>query len=312
MYQTNKDFRMRPEDVYSMMTLNDIPGTENMADQRTMHTNIAVKSSRMNSVPANYMSGILNNWRSATTLQNVGLSNLEQIEKARDYSSEKIASADPFVSAIAQIRNQPAGNKFTYGELCRLDPNADNICNILRLGATDRVHEANTTADWGGSDGITQAATMLSQSIPGLLMKHGLTRIVLRSTNHDHNGKITTKAYDHDGFSTASRLDQAVLSFIQDFEFQLIQDLTYQNAMSYMVEIQADLLGDTYLNISLDGSPLIEYVTPSFSDALIIPVLTRDNSLAKVVASDFDYLMRNVVGNKPTDNLQFGGGFGSV
>jgi len=58
--------------------------------------------------------------------------------------------------------------------------------------------------------------------------------------------------------------------------------------------MHVDLLGDTRIRLQWEGYDCGEFVTPSFADALMVPVLTADNHRAATVASDFSLLYHNV------------------
>jgi hypothetical protein len=294
-----------------------------MYDERTIANNLAMKSRRANGVPASYMANILQSWKSSEADTSIGSSRGDILEAARDYSAENIASKDPLLSAISNVTGRPIGDSFSYNELMLLDPNVDNLAVVVLMSATEKatVHQAGLTADWGGSDGVTHAATILSQAIPGLLMEQGLTWVVFKTTNQSRDGVISTVVFDVRGFSDTFDHSLGLQNFIRNMEFQVLQDLSYSGAMSFEISMQIDLLGETWIKISLDGKPEVDYVTPSFCDALTVPVVTTNGRLAMSVANDFSDLMGQLrpspcdfVG-KTNGNIQTplsSGGFGVI
>jgi len=66
--------------------------------------------------------------------------------------------------------------------------------------------------------------------------------------------------------------------FLQRFHMTIINEImaniSYGNQHSYMIFMNVNILGDTYIKLSLNGGPQMEYLMPSFCDALVAPVVT--------------------------------------
>jgi hypothetical protein len=55
-----------------------------------------------------------------------------------------------------------------------------------------------------------------------------------------------------------------------------------------------DLLGEIWIQLSLNGEPPIDFVYPSFCDSLLAPIQTYNEKIADGIALDFQNLMSNV------------------
>lgn len=285
------DRRLRPEDVFSTMSRTHLNGLGNVYDGRSVSSNTAVKSKRTNGSAANYMADILRSYTQASNLADMGAGEQEILMKARGFSQENVASGDYFLAAVAGIRGMGVSNVFQFRDLEALDNNVSHNTRVSVLGPTSKVtvHHTGQTEDWATTTLETTAATVLSQSVPALMMEVALTRCVFRSTNDTINSQMETVFMDVQGFSN-NDLSQSVAHFRNNLEQTIMADLTYNNQMAYALEMSVDLLGETWIKISLNGGPFIDYNTPSFCDALIVPVLTINDQAAMTLASDFEQL----------------------
>lgn len=297
-YNANKEQRMRPEDVYTTMSRAQISGLNDgsLLDTRAMSTNMAVKSRRSNNSAANYMSQILKGYNQASMSAEFGIGNQELLSMARGFAAEGIASKDPFILAISQIRGMPTGNTFTFNDLVTLDPNVQYVtkAQLMAPTAMAKIHNAGQTAEWSGSDFYTATANILSQSVPSLLMELALTRVVFKTTNRNIGSGVTVGIYDAEGFSNGD-YTTALDIFKMRLEHEILRDISFNNGIDFAIEMKVDLLGETWITLSMDGGPLTDYVTPSFADALLTPVLTLDNQRAINLASDFEQLSSHLL-----------------
>ena len=297
-YGSDIEQRLRPQDIYAAMTRTHLPDQgSGVFDARQTNSGIAVKSRRTNGIASNYVSKILDDYKSAATTIGFGQNEMQILESARGYSGESLASNDQFLMAISAIRGTPVGNVFTFQDLQMLDPNVDNVTVVQLMMPTQKVsvHQTGQTADWGASDRNTKVATIMSQSVPALLMDLGLTRIVFMATNRTMGSVITVTVLDVNGFTSGDQT-MAVQAFEKRLEFEILRDISFENQTDFAVEMRVDLLGETWIRLALDGDPHgVDYVTPSFCDALTVPVLTTDNQLVTSIASDFETLTHSLL-----------------
>jgi hypothetical protein len=293
--------RMRPEDVYVTIGrthLTDLkPGTT--YDTRAVLSTMPVKSRRANANSANYMATVIKGYNDATISSPLEANSYSILEAARGNSSEGLISHDPFLSAIGNIRGYNSGNSFTYNDLQMLDQNVEHVTKVKLMAPTHRVsvHQTGQTADWGASDLNTSVATILSNAVPGMLMELALTKVILMATNRTIGCVIKTTIIDVEGFSNGDN-SNAIAIFITRLENEVLRDISYNGSMDFAVEMHIDLLGETWIKLSLNGQPAIDYVTPSFCDALLTPVITSDDTRAMTLASDFDTLTSQLIDSR--------------
>lgn len=298
-YGGNNEQRMRPEDVFAAMSRNHLQGMgTNLIDGRSTMSNVAVKSSRKNSLAPMFMANVLENYRNAKQSEEFGQGEQQILGQARGYASDNNVGKDPFLSAIAGIRGAPLGNTFTWRDLERLDPNALRNTTLIQMdqAAKGDAHWAGQTADWGGADGTTLAATILSQSVPGLMMDMMLTELVFTCTNHVIGGGVNFQPF-HAASFTSLPVGPIVDQFMIRFQQEILNDLTFHNQIGFALKVEMDLYGHSKLSISMNNEPYTDYVVPSFADALLVPVVTNNHQNAMNIANDFDQLLTALNGD---------------
>lgn len=312
---------IRPEDVYVVMNRSHLDGYnhgETLFDARNAARRMAVKSRRSNCLATNYMATILEGYNHAvkdnSAFSAVAPSQEEIFTKARGYTQEAIAARDFFLSAIANMRNMPVGNSFRWGELLSLDPDAERNTRVVLMAPAQRttMHQAGQTADWGAVDRSTVVATILAHGVPGLLMDLGLTQVAFMATNRVI-GCQTHVAMQHvQGFSQNIDLAPFAQAFELRLQNEILRDISFDNQTDFHVEMVVDLVGETRINVSVDGQPPVDYTAPSFCDALSAPIATCNSELTSTMASDFDSLVNLVADqswNSPQAEL---GNFGRI
>lgn len=297
--------KMRPTDVFATMGRAHLSGIGHVMDIRSTLDAVPIKSKRSNNNASSYMADILHNQLHATrNNEGMGGSYEEMLTAARGATHEDTAQKDPFMSAIAQISGRTLSNIFNFDELCRLDPNVRNVMTYVTSQNTTQVspmgpipehHTAGDTSGWHGSDRHTQVATILSQSIPALMMDRALTTLAFRATNMDFGSGGVILVENAQGFIPGD-LSAFVEAFKQDMLTKVLPDISYNNQMSYALEANVNLFGETWLNLTIDGVK-IPFVTPQFCDALMTPVLTQNQEAAMTLATDFDQVFTGLHGD---------------
>lgn len=291
----NQEKTVRPEDVFANMTTNYLQDAGTVVDGRTTLSNTAIKSRRSNAIAPTYMANVLESHKVSLSLADTGQGMNQILHSARGNAAEQTAGSDPFLVGINSVRGSHLSNVFTYGDLCNLDPNTDRLCTVTLLGNTNRneVHSAGQTAYWHEADNVTQAATILSQSVPGIMMELMLTKLYFKSTNRTIGSQIFTNILDSNGFANID-LTPYLQRFMQRLEIEILRDLTFSNQIDYALEMGVDLLGETWIKLSLNGGPMIDYVTPSFCDALLVPVVSNNFESVRSMTEDFDALITTI------------------
>ncbi len=129
------------------------------------------------------------------------------------------------------------------------------------------------------------------------MIQFGFNKIHFLSTNADTGGHVHTRIVGAKSFTTNADMSRELQALIFSLENQLLKSLSFNNQRGFQVDMVCDLLGETIVQVSLDGAAPVPYVTPSFADALMAPVVTHNYGILDGVASDFDALMTDIYEN---------------
>lgn len=291
---------MRPQDVFCHMQASHIPGMydsdiTSVYDGRTVLKTEATKSARINGLAGAYASKIIDGYIIGNSVSDFGQSEAAILNRSRSEVNEAQASLDPFLAALSSINLNGITNKFKFTDLERIDPNVRFVTNYAVLGQTQQMqtHHSGQTSAWHGADRATLAATILSQAVPAIMMDLMINRLIFKSTNHDITGQMQTMIIDGKSFSNMD-LTKHLDMFKRRLEKEILLDLTFNNQVSYALDMRVDLLGETWVAISIDGQPSVDFVTPSFCDNLFVPVITTNTLTVQNLTADFENLVSNV------------------
>lgn len=299
---TNKDYLLRPTDIFSRTLSSGVESTlseEGSTDASTMLMNVATKSNRANTVSTNYLSSIIKNYSNAYAqygVTNDAVGDADALGTAQQYSRENPAPRDPFLETIASMSGLVVSSQFTLNDIYRLDPGCDSRIIYVKKGAaeTSKMHHAGQTQGWGGSDLHTHVANLLSTQVPSIMMSHMIMRLAFVSGNLDLTGQVDTKIADVAGFAEGMDMSPYIRSFISKFENEILRDIIDNYQISIGIQMQVDLIGETWISLFINGEK-IDYVVPSFADALFVPVVTNSYSTGQQLAQDLKGLMDNIV-----------------
>jgi len=295
-------FSMRPQDIFTGIQssyLNSAYNTHSnnmvLNDTRVKFTGDTIRSNRSNNLASNFIAKVVDDYRTGVKLAEFGQNDTDIMARCRDLSYESSAFENIFIRAISTIKGVGTSTTFTFNILERLDPNVAAVTNYISLGATkiSQLHQTGQTAYWGSSDRETLVATILSNSIPAIMMDLMISKIYFRSTNHDYSGQMNTVIIDAKSLTNIDLTNNFEL-FKRRLEKEILYDITYGNQDIYMLDMNVDLFGDTTINISIGNNPPILYTTPSFCDGLLTPVVTTNKDNFFNVVHDFEVLMNNI------------------
>ncbi len=311
-YGPNITHKMRPEEVFVGMqnaelreAASDVHGASDFLDTRTHLTSNPVKSTRrFNSSPV-FVASVLDSYVQTKRSDITGASGMEVYDTAAGHVSAARTNEDPFIKML-KANTGSNGGTFTFGDLLRIDHGIQQRIVVTPLTPALRatLHQSGQTQNWQSSDFETQFATTLSQALPGYMLDNCLQSVKLRATNDAMGGEIIVHITDFG--SLLQGIDPTPYLHSLTFVIQktLLHDLTFGNQISFSLEMSCNLMGDTSINLSLNGSPFIPYVSPCFCDSLMSPLITADyaklNALSKDLATVVDYL-----GDAITPNSSF-------
>lgn len=296
---------VRPMDVFSFISQKSIdPETaqSDIYDGRTTLTKTPVKSQRRNTVAAAYANQVLNAFNiSHATGQATGGTGFDQIAEAQGLVMESEAQQDFFLRALRDHRGAPMIEKhFSLREVQALSPHTlpdfimrhDSVLHVVKTTPpmlADR-YAGLEAADWGKTNPLTSVATVLAHEVPSLLMENMFTRAVIKASNRVYvDNRISVVMSNYESFSNMD-LTQHMRVVESRLAHETMMAISNNNTLDFDIEMLIRLDGDSRFTISMQGGTPVEFICPSFADALLAPVITKEKQRAFDIANDFQAL----------------------
>jgi hypothetical protein len=313
---------MRPADIHTTITTQGM-NTSDLVDTRQLGTRTPRASRRSNGLATEYASKIINSTIEAAASLPMSAVSMELHTKAAGNSFETSLNRNAFMHAISQMNMGTMSDSFTLTDLLRLDPvladPMDQRMTVLQTGAA--IAQGNNPAafnygaeyseSWGGSSYEHQSAAIISNAMIGLLIEAGLAIAHVRCTNHSNGGPVINVV---DGATLGGQdLQRAMFGFQSRLQTEVINQISMNNTICYNIEIRGEVARATMINLQLDNHPSVQFIAPSFADALTAPVIAGSTQRLQEVAFDFGNMLEACI-SMPTPSLESltGTGFENV
>lgn len=301
-YQDNTDdvnFKMRPSDVFTGMhsahLQNNYEDKDSVYDSRiALQASDSIRSNRSNNIASRYLSTIINAHRYATDeYDGFGQESNTIFEQSGARSYEDSPNHNIFLRALSHLAGRVNVTTFRLNDLIKIDSNTVNVTHHMALNANakSRLPKMGESANWNSRDNETVMASILINSIPAFMADNFLVGVHIRSTNYE--GSIMTQVIDYNSFVNTD-MSRYIEKFVDSIERQVINDITYNNQISYMLEMKVDLLGTTIVSISQNGNPEVVYTVPSFCDSLLSPIITSNQETFYNLTNDVEHLLNTI------------------
>ena len=296
---------MRPYDIFRGMQTQELTNDlSRFADSSPFDTRVAINSvmhsNRSHSLPTNYLANVIDTYMVGAAINQFGESQSELLGRVLDNSGEEGPGENPFIRALSSLSSTGVVNYFTMAMLEKIEPGVERnktTTMLVNPNSLSKMHQAGSTSYWNASDRETLVATILTNSVPSIMMELMISFVHFRSTNHDIGGLVTTAVINCKCL-TSSDFSGAFELFKRRFEIEVIRDFTFNNEELYSLEMMVDLFGETRITLSLAGQPAIDYVNPSFCDSLFLPVITNNSGNFNHVVEDFKTIVTQVADNR--------------
>lgn len=304
---------MRPEDLFNRMQTGGIPSELTAIDTRQKFIQGIKKSSRKNNLAPSYMSRVLDAHRHSMNDSDYGETYEDMCHKASGTVREGLIHSDGFMRNLTVASNLMEEGFIYFGDLMELDNTIADRAVLSFNTPTTQVsnHSRGDSANWSSTELETVAATALSNSVPSLMMDTMLTKVSFMVTNETFDGTFDCRILNAMHFNKNVSVKEYAERFMHRLQVEVLRDLSRNNNFTVKLEMHCDVIGETHINISMNGGPEIPYVTPSFSDGLLVPVLTTQQETLDGVTTGFEMLSDSSYGNQEMGPESNGpGGFG--
>lgn len=267
------------------------------------------KASRVNNLPSNFLSNSLTSYQQSINTTNIHEPNENQYSRAASNLNETAAHGDPLISTLSGYGFELNGY-ITWDALCRAHPEIrqHGVVNYIRQRNDVRqdspkdiyVARRGEYKPWvtqNGADMSVEATVsrLLLQSVPSLLMQKLISRCVVRATNMvagmnpgQVHVEITSpvpyadipQGYIIDQIPTLERLLGQVI----------FKDMPVNEYAPFNVIMSIDTFGDSFIQMSYNGSPLQPYHSTTWCDAMDSPIVTLNSQPLDQIANDIKYI----------------------
>ena len=276
-------YGLRTEDLLVTLQSGYITGQSDVTHQQdVIDTRIGLKNkvfstSRYNQIPSNYLSRLVDSYRSAQVMQDFGDGHHNVLERSIGTVHEASPFENRFIRDLSISRGMNfAVSDFTINQLMRLDPEF-NASKVYYQPVEDiGVLSNGCSENWNGRDNNTLIASTLARSVPSLMISCGLVVANFTSTNQTLTGLPET-TFISPAVTIATmepiRLQQ---KFLTRFNTEILPDITSGNQIPIQLFITADVKNEIHINISVEGYAPDLYVFPCFCDSLLQPTVTAN------------------------------------
>jgi len=289
---------MRPEDVFSRMGASHLlqDQANGAMDTRTDFTLGAKKSFRSNTSAPVYLSKTLGAYTNAIRNADIHEDDANGIaDSATGTVKEQDIAADIFLrSFISEGSEFRESGSITWEHLCFTNPHVNSITEIFRSGPVTKENFREDSVGFNGCDNETLVATILSQSVPAIMLDLMLTTLVFEAHNGTMDSGYAVRILG-ECRSFADGIDPTpyVERFIYRLRTEVLPDISHNNNLSFNLIMNVNVIGDTVIDISIEGSPMAHFIVPSFCDALMVPVLSNSGETLGNLAGDLESLCSN-------------------
>ena len=274
----------RPEDVFSTMgTIEAMQGGEQITDQRTKLTSIPKIVNKKVHSPTVYLSEIINSWVMATEQTEFGNSVNDIYSAAKSHLYSGDFSRNPFIRAISNISGYDKQSVFTLNNLKEIDPNLPHKSKlVVNDQAATPVHTTGETEDWSIPKEEAQLATQIGNIMSAITMESMATNLTFFATNANANGDEVTIISAN--FMVNTQYTNQVNALVSRIKRDIVPSLSLAGNRLYSISVVTDALGESYVDISLNGQPNTRYCIPTFADSMISSLLVPSSSHLMAVA----------------------------
>ncbi len=184
----------------------------------------------------------------------------------------------------------------TLEELNRVFPYTHDQGNVTNYSldngrAMRKLNNAQDSNVFTGWSPITQAASLIGQIVPSLMMD-GFIRVIGFSATNGLMG--TDYGISIDPNATRSVVDGLNMTpYLQEFQrrlgMEVLDQISRRNQIPFSVTVFADLVNDTVVEITINGEQS-RYVVPTFTDSLFTPMMTTNMDYSQKLGGDLLYL----------------------
>jgi hypothetical protein len=138
------------------------------------------------------------------------------------------------------------------------------------------MSQRGITESWEVPSQETLVATKVMNTLPGLMWENFVGTVSFSMTN-DFGGTIMP-VFDHMQMISDAVPRGIAEHFVTQLSTQFASNITMNNNLRVRLTVNASVLADIIVTVSVNGGPSTPYQAPAFSNGILNPVYTRNNS----------------------------------
>lgn len=319
-------FILRPYDIYNSQSVAKALGEYDVLDGNVIDSTGSLlygaeSSQRRNNTPGTYLYDTLKAYQNGISVaQSNGYDEKSIIDEALYKTHGNDVKTDPFFYDMSRYApNLFRTGQFSWSELVRLFPYVDDVTQVyqnndivkakMQNGGYDNSLFTNTwhagnTMHWGGSSNETVAASLIANAFPTIMLENLITDVRIAFTNNTLDGTDSFQI-----LSTPITLDPCIdaVTFMERamerVRNEIIPQISLSGMFRYNVLVDASVVGETMVSISLNGEPEYVYVMPTFADNMASPIITSSSDHFTNFVNDIYTLTRSVLDKQSDVNM---------
>ena len=276
---------MRPADVLGKIQ------TDNDSELRsgdifdTRNTNIAGSNSVLNNFGNNtatqYLSRLVTPM--VDSIKSVGFGpghgNFVDTATANSLGAEPSYNDSPFLTLLVRRFNMVGAATFSMNELAQIDPTVGQRTRLRPVAQNWQQGLATRGGSefWNTSTPETLLATKLVNAIPGFMWASYIGSISFGMSNALSTGQVELKIQNLVPVTNFAP-PEYVAAFLTNMQEMVARDISYNGQQVFEVFVNASILGDVHLSVSVNGSSPVNYTAPAFGSGVLNPIYTHDQN----------------------------------
>lgn len=285
---------IRPQDIVSNIANTSLlmEGVETVEDHSTLlgGGGVVQSSSRSNAMGSTMASRLLNAFNSA----HAGMADQHDIstgdvaDRAFNELVEQDAAYDLFLKMLANQKNGMGTASFTYRQLESMVPGVtDSKVRTITInnGRGMQMHQKHDSMTFGKQSLSAVGAANLQVALPSLMVECMLFSVSFTAVSNTSTmdvvfGNIVPQAFDQETSMTQWR------KFEHRFKTEIIPLLRGNQKYPLDMVVNCQFNGEFHLKITIAEEEVLEFISPTFCDGLISPVITSDEKAAHALSNE--------------------------
>lgn len=264
--QTDSDSELRSGDVF------DIRNT-NIGGSNSVLNNFG------NNTATQYLSRLITPMVDSIKSIGFGPGNNNYIDTATSNSigAEPAYNDSPFMTLLARRFNMVGAATFTMSELASIDPSVGMRTELKPVAQewAQGLSSRGNSESWETATAETILATKLINAIPGFMWQSYIGFISFSMSNSLIGGAVELSINNLVPITNFAP-PEYVSAFLTNMQEIVARDISYNGQNAFTVFVNASIVGDVQLNVSVNGSHAVPYTAPAFGSGVLNPVYTHD------------------------------------